>query len=237
MEKVVPRRYDEGWGLWHCKWYAVDDEIIFSGANLSDTYFTNRQDRYYHLRNQSMLFSYLSSLQRLYAGYSYRLHPNPPPSASPHHLIPLKPLPHNDSTLARSSRPALVWPEPSIHPRHFSPHALATISAFQRSWRLLRRSRRVDVDTWLFPMIQGGALGVAEEEAGVKRLLKCADQVQHGEVDLTSGYFGLCEPYKRAILNGNAPYRIVAASPEVSSRFLFFDTFCPVSSLMTGRTD
>lgn len=31
MEKIVPRRFDEGWGLWHCKWYGADDEVIFTG--------------------------------------------------------------------------------------------------------------------------------------------------------------------------------------------------------------
>jgi CDP-diacylglycerol--glycerol-3-phosphate 3-phosphatidyltransferase len=31
LERIVPRRFDEGWGLWHCKWYAVDDEVVLSG--------------------------------------------------------------------------------------------------------------------------------------------------------------------------------------------------------------
>lgn len=31
MEKIVPERYDEGWGTWHGKWYCVDDEVIISG--------------------------------------------------------------------------------------------------------------------------------------------------------------------------------------------------------------
>jgi CDP-diacylglycerol--glycerol-3-phosphate 3-phosphatidyltransferase len=31
MEKLVPARYDEGWGTWHGKWYCVDDEVIISG--------------------------------------------------------------------------------------------------------------------------------------------------------------------------------------------------------------
>ena len=31
MERIVPERYDEGWGTWHGKWYAVDDEVILSG--------------------------------------------------------------------------------------------------------------------------------------------------------------------------------------------------------------
>jgi hypothetical protein len=31
MEKIVPERFDEGWGTWHGKWYGVDDEVILSG--------------------------------------------------------------------------------------------------------------------------------------------------------------------------------------------------------------
>lgn len=195
-------------------------------ANLSDTYFTNRQDRYYHIKNQPSILSYLYSLQRLYSSYAYRLSANPQPSSSPHHLIPLAPLP-DYVPKTPNAKPALVWPEPSVHPRYFSNHALATITAFQRVWREIRRGRRVDVDTWIFPMIQGGALGVGEEERGVGRFLACAEEMlpeaavvqgsgQGAQVDLTSGYFGLYHTYKKAVLEGKAPYRIVAASPEVS---------------------
>lgn len=31
MERIVPERFDEGWGTWHGKWYGVDDEVILSG--------------------------------------------------------------------------------------------------------------------------------------------------------------------------------------------------------------
>jgi len=31
MERIVPERYDEGWGTWHAKWYGADDEVILSG--------------------------------------------------------------------------------------------------------------------------------------------------------------------------------------------------------------
>ncbi|KAI0453571.1 hypothetical protein F5B21DRAFT_525725 [Xylaria acuta] len=46
-KKHIPRRINEGWGLHHMKLYGIDDEIILSGANLSNDYFTNRQDRYH----------------------------------------------------------------------------------------------------------------------------------------------------------------------------------------------
>jgi len=31
MAKLVPRRFDEGWGTWHAKVYGIDDEVIISG--------------------------------------------------------------------------------------------------------------------------------------------------------------------------------------------------------------
>lgn len=31
-KKIVPRRFDEGWGLQHMKLYGIDDEIILSGC-------------------------------------------------------------------------------------------------------------------------------------------------------------------------------------------------------------
>ncbi|KAH3900448.1 related to CDP-diacylglycerol--glycerol-3-phosphate 3-phosphatidyltransferase [Saccharomycodes ludwigii] len=46
-ESLVPKRFNEGFGLQHMKIYGFDDEVILSGANLSRDYFTNRQDRYY----------------------------------------------------------------------------------------------------------------------------------------------------------------------------------------------
>ncbi|KAJ9127167.1 hypothetical protein QFC24_001404 [Naganishia onofrii] len=228
MEKIVPRRFDEGWGLWHCKWYGADDEVIFTGANLSDSYFTNRQDRYYHLRNAPIILSYLQSLLRLYSSYSYRLHPNPPPSASPHHLMPLARGGH-PAHLGGNQKAALLWREPSIHPRAFAAHAKATLTAFQRSWREMKRGRRIDIDTWIWPMVQAGVLGIQEEEQGVDKVLRAArdmedawrraGQGQGGRVmvDLTSGYFGLYKKYKEAVLDSHAAYKIIAASPEVSS--------------------
>lgn len=31
MAKIVPPRYNEGWGTWHPKIYGVDDEVMISG--------------------------------------------------------------------------------------------------------------------------------------------------------------------------------------------------------------
>jgi hypothetical protein len=35
MAKIVPPRFNEGWGTWHAKIYGVDDEVIISGCAYS----------------------------------------------------------------------------------------------------------------------------------------------------------------------------------------------------------
>ena len=44
-------RWREVMGTWHVKVYVFDNDVIVSGANLSETYFTNRTDRYVWFRN------------------------------------------------------------------------------------------------------------------------------------------------------------------------------------------
>jgi CDP-diacylglycerol---glycerol-3-phosphate 3-phosphatidyltransferase len=43
---LLPSRVNEILGTQHMKIFCVDDTVLISGANLSDIYFTNRQDRY-----------------------------------------------------------------------------------------------------------------------------------------------------------------------------------------------
>lgn len=45
-KRLMPPRWNELIGLQHMKLYLFDDTVIVSGANLSNDYFTNRQDRY-----------------------------------------------------------------------------------------------------------------------------------------------------------------------------------------------
>ena len=30
-ERIVPPRFNEGWGTWHAKYYAVDDDVVLTG--------------------------------------------------------------------------------------------------------------------------------------------------------------------------------------------------------------
>lgn len=71
-EKIVPKRFNEGFGLQHMKIYGFDNEVIISGANLSQDYFSNRQDRYYVFKN-SNLSEYFFNLSRLVSKLSHKV--------------------------------------------------------------------------------------------------------------------------------------------------------------------
>lgn len=75
-KKYIPRRLNEGWGLQHMKLYGFDDEIMLSGANLSDDYFTNRLDRY-HVFASKELADYYSKIHDAVCDLSYDLQPAP----------------------------------------------------------------------------------------------------------------------------------------------------------------
>ncbi|KAH8908470.1 phospholipase D/nuclease [Coniochaeta sp. PMI_546] len=74
-KKHIPRRINEGWGLQHMKLYGVDDEIILSGANLSNDYFTNRQDRY-HVFSSREITDYFFTLHKTVSSLSFLVKPS-----------------------------------------------------------------------------------------------------------------------------------------------------------------
>ncbi|RMZ83648.1 hypothetical protein DV738_g1019, partial [Chaetothyriales sp. CBS 135597] len=74
-KKYMPKRINEGWGLQHMKLYGFDDEIMLSGANLSNDYFTNRLDRY-HLFSSKELTDFYAGIHDAVCEISYDLRPS-----------------------------------------------------------------------------------------------------------------------------------------------------------------
>jgi CDP-diacylglycerol--glycerol-3-phosphate 3-phosphatidyltransferase len=52
-------------GVCHLKAYVFDDDVMISGANLSTTYFTNRQDRYYLFKKAGGMAMFVRSLVKV----------------------------------------------------------------------------------------------------------------------------------------------------------------------------
>lgn len=90
----------------------------------------------------------------------------------------------------------------------------------------------MDADTSVWPVLQAGVLGITEEERGMEAVWTAVEDLakeQQGRateiedrhrplVDLTSGYFSLFGPYKKAVIKSKADIRIIAAAPKVRPR-------------------
>ncbi|KAK7877197.1 hypothetical protein WMY93_032099, partial [Mugilogobius chulae] len=76
LRLLVPQRFNETIGVQHIKVYLFDDSLIISGANLSESYFTNRQDRYVLLENCSEVADFFSDLVEAVGDVSLQLQPD-----------------------------------------------------------------------------------------------------------------------------------------------------------------
>jgi CDP-diacylglycerol---glycerol-3-phosphate 3-phosphatidyltransferase len=105
-KRVLPRRINEGWGLQHMKLYCFDDEIMLSGANLSNDYFTNRLDRY-HIFSSKALTHFYARIHDAVCELSYNVVPS---NAKPDGYILESPM-HRGI------------PDPVWHPARFKKYA------------------------------------------------------------------------------------------------------------------
>lgn len=74
-KKLAPARWNELLGLQHMKLYLFDDTVIMSGANLSNDYFTNRQDRYVMVEDKN-LANFFSEFMGKVQEFSLQVHQN-----------------------------------------------------------------------------------------------------------------------------------------------------------------
>ena len=63
MKSYLPDRVREIVGTQHIKLIVVDDSVVITGANLSEIYFTNRQDRYCLVRNEGLAEALMTVVQ------------------------------------------------------------------------------------------------------------------------------------------------------------------------------
>lgn len=237
MAKLVPPRYNEGWGTWHPKIYCADDDVLISGsvlihrsthckcahpatfcrANLNESYFSNRQDRYILLSSQPHIAQYCLGFLQTVSSFSYRLLP-----------------PENSS-----QRYHIAWSDRDTHPHHIEEKAQRALSVFQNIYRSSSTSHTSTSptassqngsthDTLIFPIIQAGQFNIREEERALSLLFNELSTADHAQtlntnpyegplVDLTTGYFGLYRPYRNLVLRSPLACRIVASSPKVST--------------------
>ncbi|KAI8063248.1 hypothetical protein BC940DRAFT_307463 [Gongronella butleri] len=202
LKKAIPPRFNESIGLMHLKVYGFDDTVMLSGANLSTDYFTNRQDRYM-LFHDARVSDYYEELLDVVGSFSYQV----------------------------TTRAQLVMGHGTVDPvkqsRQFKKQARERVLAFLQHQKDVqmqrRRAQNDDHDTALFPVVQMGPFGIRQDEKMTLGLLDIADQQGRSSkqplpwnIHLTSGYFNFTDQYKQVILNTEARFRFLTASPEAN---------------------
>ncbi|XP_032359080.1 CDP-diacylglycerol--glycerol-3-phosphate 3-phosphatidyltransferase, mitochondrial [Etheostoma spectabile] len=206
LRLLVPQRFNETIGVQHIKVYLFDDSIIISGANLSDSYFSNRQDRYVLLENCSEVADFFSDLVEAVGDVSLQLQPDDSVTMLEGMVHPYK---GNRQDFSVAARKRIMEVVNTAHVRQ----RLLNGSEFSEDEGMSEGEE----DTWVFPLVQMKPLGIQVDEQVTQRLL--TDAGPDSTVFLTSGYFNLTRAYMQLVLGAGASFRILTASPEVNGFF------------------
>lgn len=200
-KRFIPARWNELIGLQHMKVYLFDDSVIISGANLSQDYFTNRQDRYIMIRDQK-LSDFYSSLVQTVQEFSLRVDNA-----------------NQEQVLCHPQWTSQQMPFDGDH-RSFVRAARAKVLNLCERTRDEQGKRRQQtetetLDTFVFPLIEMGQLELHHDSVVTRRIFQNA--LDQSRIKLASGYFNLTEELIAAIIDhSQADCSILMAHPNAN---------------------
>lgn len=216
-KRILPQRYNEMYGLQHTKLYIFDDSVIISGANLSQDYFTNRQDRYVLIKDCPELADYLDEVVGSISEFSFQM---------------------NDRCEFELHR---NW---RIHPSEgdFNEYIGAVrnkVSKFIADAKRLHQlspnfydNKTEGPDTWIFPSIQMGIFGIDQDQRLTSKLLETGSK--DSSFKFGTGYFNPTPEYLQTILEKSfAKYDILMAHPKANG---FYGASFPAGGIPDAYT-
>ncbi|KAF4532394.1 hypothetical protein B566_EDAN003846 [Ephemera danica] len=194
IKKLLPQRWNELVGLQHMKIYLFDDSVIISGANLSNDYFTNRQDRYVLIENCKDLADFLDGLVKRVTDFSFHL--------------------NSENNVALSA----AWQgkeHPYLgHKEKFLMSARKHVWDFYSSY-ITNPMQQSEANTWLYPFIEMGQLGIQNDSIATKRIIETAPE--GAKLNISTGYFNLTQQYSQSIVQkSKATFNILMAHPNAN---------------------
>ncbi|KAM9296853.1 CDP-diacylglycerol--glycerol-3-phosphate 3-phosphatidyltransferase, mitochondrial [Gastrophryne carolinensis] len=209
LRLLTPERFNETIGLQHMKVYLFDDNVLLSGANLSDSYFTNRQDRYILLQGCPDLADFFSELVEAVGDVSLQLQPDD----STHVEEGMEhPYQGDKKKYCEAARTRVTEVIERARRKQCETH-----SASFRSGAPPSQPPAEPPDTWVYPLVQMKPFGIQIDELVTETLLTEAERGDR--LHLTTGYFNLTQGYMDLVLGARADYNILLASPQVNGFF------------------
>ena len=217
LKWILPERWNEVVGLNHLKVYLFDDNLIMSGANLSESYFTNRQDRYILLRDCPELADFFHNLVTSVSDVSFRLQTDDTVELAPG----LQNHPFQDSdggTKYRAEARDRLHAFIPATSNGSSPPADSSNDSFSGESPTSSSASSSDIDTWVYPLIQLPPFNITVDETVTGQYFRNA--AKDSTIHLGSGYFNLTEDYMDIILTDSfARFQILAAAPQANGFF------------------
>lgn len=193
-KRLVPPRWNELVGLQHMKVYLFDDTVIISGANLSNDYFTNRQDRYILIEDKPLADFYAQFIERV---QEFSLAVSSDSTEGLHRnwrILPYEGTKEQFIRLARERISNFVQ------------------EAYER--QLALKEQNSQADTWVFPLLEMGQIGIHHDSVVTKQLL--SNCITGSRLKLATGYFNLTQEYMDTLTHKClAQCSILMAHPNV----------------------
>lgn len=194
-KRLAPPRWNELLGLQHMKVYLFDDAVIISGANLSNDYFTNRQDRYILIEDKPLADFYAQFISRV---QEFSLAVGENAEVVLHRNWQILPYEGTKDEFVNRAKKSITDYIKQV---------------YQTQQKACESTK--DADTWIFPLIEMGQIGIHHDSVVTKRLLsKC---IKDSRLKLATGYFNLTQEYMDTLTHKClAQCSILMAHPNVS---------------------
>lgn len=205
----APKRLNESFGLQHMKLYGTDDEIILSGANLSEDYFTDRQDRYYIFKDKNIT-DYYFKVHTAISSLSYQL------------LTTTMPKGYQNFRLSWPTSNKSSEPDLNLHRFIGESSLLLEPLLKQHDLESFEEFTNTDeADTIVYAVSQFTPLlqrsnDVSTEKPAILRLLSFLDSPKINWW-FTAGYFNMLPQIQEKLLNGQAKGTLITASMKANS--------------------
>ncbi|EFO90784.1 CRE-PGS-1 protein [Caenorhabditis remanei] len=196
VKRILPQRADEIIGLQHMKLYIFDDNVLISGANLSDSYFTDRTDRWFLFKNCKPLADFFHEIIMTVGDTSF--------------------IVKNDQVVPSSKCDIHPYLGGSQSYRDLLKLRVETVIEKYKESR--KNQEKTESETWIYPVLQMGLLGIHQEF----QLLNQIFAMKNSEMKMTmaSGYFNFIRDYEDLILmEGDYRLDILTASPFANGFF------------------
>lgn len=180
--RIVPARWNELIGLQHMKVYVTDHTVIISGANLSNDYFTNRQDRYIVIKDQNLSDFYFELIEKVQE-FSLKVLPNSKCGLHPNwNIVPYK---GNRNEFVAQAKDSICEVFAN------------TVDNLQD--QINCKTDATKIDTWIFPLVEMGQLNIHHDSIVTQRIF--SDALPDSRLNLTTGYFNLTQTYMDTLAN------------------------------------